>query len=92
MTHKLKAEQWDDLIACALENARTASASLDDIEVFGEESSDFELEDGDYDADSDRNLNTEGEDDAFANMEKRDPYRWGYSGSDEEADQLQDDD
>ena len=95
MTHKLKAEQWDAIIACALENAKTALATPNEVDVFGEESSDFELEDGDYDADSDQNLDTEGDDDAFTNMDERDPYQWnyGYAGSDaeEEVDQLEED-
>jgi hypothetical protein len=94
MTDKLSDAQWDKIIACAVENARTALATPEDMDIFGEESSDFELEDGDYDADTDHNVNTEGEDDAVANVEKQNTYRWSYAyaGSDEEeVDQLEDD-
>ena len=94
MTKMLTDQHWKDIIEAAMEYTKTAVVSPEDTEIFAEESSDFELEDGDYDADSDRNLDTEGDDDAFANMEEQDPYRWRYAGSDEDAevDQLEGDD
>ena len=94
MTTKLSDAQWDKIIGYAIENAKASKATPEDLEVFRKESSDFELEDGDYNADNnDSDCNdTEGEDNAFANMEEQDPYRWGFAGSDEEeVDQLEDD-
>jgi hypothetical protein len=95
MTGQLTDEQWDLIIAAAMENLKGPKAMPEDADVFGEELSDFELEDGDYDTDSDGNADTEGEDDAFEDMDKQDPYQWnnGYTGSDmeEEIDQLEED-
>lgn len=91
---QLTDEHWDDIIATAIQYAKAPKAIPEDADVFGEESSDFELEDGDYDADTDDDLDTEGNSDAF-DMDKQDPYTWNhrYTGSDEEEeiDQLEED-